>query len=99
MPLISSVTVASFAGVGAANPAGRTNPTTTSPRPTSDALLFISITSGADYTTWAIRGICGWRATTEATIQTGRMHLASTWEATPNQRSAFVGISVHKDPE
>jgi hypothetical protein len=53
MPLISSVTVASFAGVGAANPAGRTNPATTSPRATSDTLLFISITSGADYTTWA----------------------------------------------
>lgn len=58
MPLISSVTVASFAGVRAANPAGRANPATTSPRPNSDILLFISTTSGADYTTWAIRRNC-----------------------------------------
>ena len=54
MPLISSVTVASFAGVGAAKPAGRTNPTRTNPRPTTDAPFFISTTSGADYTTRAM---------------------------------------------
>ena len=57
MPLISSVTGASFAGVGPANPTGRTNPTRTNPRPTTDAPFFISTTSGADYTTWAIREI------------------------------------------
>ena len=70
MPLISRVTVASFAGVGAANPAGRTNPAKTSPRANSEALFFISTTSGADYTTWAIRGIYSWRATTEAIMRT-----------------------------
>lgn len=70
MPRISSVTVASFAGVGAANPAGRTNLATTSARPNSNALFFISTTSGADYTTGVLRGIYSWRATTEAVTRT-----------------------------
>lgn len=49
MPVISNVTVASFAG--AANVAGISSAAETKPRLSSNALLFMSGTSGADYTT------------------------------------------------
>ena len=104
MPLISSVTVASFAGVGAAKPAGRTNPATTSPRPTSDALFFISTTSGADYTTWAIREIMvGEQQEQQPKPPRERPRMAviclGARNAATSQRPAVLEISVHNGPE
>jgi hypothetical protein len=49
MPVTSNVTVASFAG--AANVAGISSAVVIRPRLSSNALLFMSATSGLDYTT------------------------------------------------